>query len=156
MNPSEPERDDATDVPAAATPARSDPERGFRGVMAAALVLQAITLLLGLPVAATGAGLAGWELAVILTLAAACVAAAGLVRRPFAVPLIIGLQVAAVGTWVIDPALGVMGLVFAVVWWTLLHWRAEYRRRLAAGVLPLQRAAGGEPPEDGTATPTRG
>ena len=35
-------------------------------------------------------------------------------------------------------ALGVMGVIFAVAWWTLLHFRSEYRRRLAAGELPSQ------------------
>lgn len=127
-------------------PRRSDPERGFRGVMSGALILQAITVLLGLPVAASGRDLAGWELAVILLLATACVAACAFVSRPWIVPVIIGLQVVAVLCWFINGALGVMGLIFAIAWWTLLHFRAEYRRRAAAGVLPSQQT--GDPVAD--------
>ena len=109
-------------------------------MMSGALILQAITVLLGLPVASSGRELAGWELAVILLLAAGCVAACAFVKKPWIVPVIIGLQVVAILCWFIHSALGVMGVIFAVAWWTLLHFRAEYRRRAAAGLLPDQRS----------------
>lgn len=125
----------AADQPA---PRRPDPERGFRGVMSGALLLQSITVLLGLPVASSGRDLAGWELTVILLLAAALIAACAYVKKPWIVPIIVGLQVAAVLCWFISGALGVMGVIFAIAWWTLLHFRNEYRRRAAAGVLPSQ------------------
>jgi hypothetical protein len=126
---------DAADRPA---PRGADPERGFRGVMSGALLLQSITVLLGLPVASAGRDLAAWELVVILGLAAALIGACALVKKPWIVPVILGLQVVAVLCWFIDGALGVMGVIFAVAWWTLLHFRNEYRRRAAAGVLPSQ------------------
>ncbi len=137
---------DAADAP---LPRGADPERGFRGVMAGALLLQSITVLLGLPVAASGRDLRAWELAVILTLAAALFASCAFVRKPWIVPVILGLQVAAVACWFINGALGIMGLIFAIAWWTLLHFRSEYRRRAAAGLLPSQRpdpSAGGPAP----------
>ncbi len=129
-------------------PRRSDPERGFRGVMSGALLLQSITVLLGLPVASSGRDLAVWELVVILGLAFALIAACAFVKKPWIVPVIIGLQVVAVLCWFITGALGIMGVIFAIAWWTLLHFRNEYRRRAAAGVLPSQQQdppAGGAP-----------
>ena len=119
-------------------PRRADPERGFRGVMSGALLLQSITVLLGLPVAASGRDLAAWELVVILGLAVALIAACAFVARPWIVPAIIGLQVVAVLCWFIAGELGIMGVIFALAWWMLLHFRNEYRRRAAAGVLPAQ------------------
>ncbi len=123
---------------------RSDPERGFRGVMSGALILQSITVLLGLPVVSNDHELRAWELIVILALALVLILACTQVKKPFAVPLIIGLQVVAVACWFIYPALGVMGLIFGVAWWTLLHFRSEYRRRLAEGSLPGQRPETGD------------
>lgn len=137
----------AADRPATRRP---DPERGFRGVMSGALLLQSITVLLGLPVASSGRDLAAWELIVILGLAVALIAACALVRKPWIVPVIIGLQVVAVLCWFIAGALGIMGVIFAVAWWTLLHFRNEYRRRSAAGVLPSQQQQP-DPPAGGAA-----
>lgn len=134
----------------APAPRGSDPERGFRGVMSGALILQAVTILLGLPVASSGRELPGWELAVILGLALACVVACAFVKKKWIVPLVVGLQVVAIGCWVIHPALGVMGLIFAAVWGVLFYFRAELRRRAAEGLLPAQQAAGRGP------TPTSG
>ncbi|WP_111766280.1 DUF4233 domain-containing protein [Nakamurella deserti] len=135
---------DAADKP----PRRADPERGFRGVMSGALLLQSITVLLGLPVASSGRDLAPWELIVILGLAFALIASCAFVTKPWIVPVIIGLQVVAVLCWFITGALGIMGVIFAIAWWTLLHFRNEYRRRAAAGVLPSQQQ---QPPPPGPA-----
>jgi hypothetical protein len=120
------------------TSGRTDPERGFRGVMSGALILQAITILLGLPVASSGRNLAAWELIVILTLSAACIGACAMVKKPWIVPAILAIQALAILCWFIHPALGAMGIIFAIAWWTLLHFRAEYRRRASAGLLPSQ------------------
>ena len=117
---------------------RSDPERGFRGVMSGALLLQAITVLLGLPVASAEHDLAAWQLIVVLGLAVACVFACSWVKKPWITPLIIGLQVVNVLCWFVHPALGVMGLIFGAVWWVLFYFRNEFRKREAAGVLPSQ------------------
>lgn len=124
-------------------PRGADPEKGFRGVMSGALLLQSITVLLGLPVASSGRDLATWELVVILALAAALFGCCTLVKKPWIVPVILGLQVVAILCWFITGALGIMGIIFAIAWWTLLHFRNEYRRRAAAGVLPSQQQPDG-------------
>jgi hypothetical protein len=111
-------------------------ERGFRGVMSAALLLQAIVLLLGLPVAAVDGPMATWELTYVLVLVVACIAACAFVRRTWILALVAVLQLAAIGTWFVAAPLGVMGVIFAAVWGVLLYFRGEYRRRLAAGTLP--------------------
>jgi len=127
-----------TGPPAAGPPRRPyDPEKGLRGVMSATLVLEAITVLLAIPVAAnTGCGVGPVGLIVICALAVLLVAACGIVARPYALQVIIGLQVVMIGCWLITPPLGIMGIVFGVVWAIILWFRSEFRRRLAAGTLP--------------------
>ncbi|WP_164479191.1 DUF4233 domain-containing protein [Nakamurella antarctica] len=117
---------------------KADPERGFRGVMSGALILQAITVLLGLPVASTDHPLAFWEIAALLLLAAAMVGACAFVSKPWMLKVIVALQVVHIACWFIYPALGIMGIIFGVAWWTLIYFRNEYRQRLADGVLPSQ------------------
>lgn len=116
-----------------------DPERGLRGVMSALLILEAITLLLAIPVAEkteVGAGPAG--VAFICSLALAHVIMCAFVSRAFAVPAIGALQVLVIAGWAISPPLGIMGIVFVLVWGAILYFRTEFRRRQAAGTLPSQ------------------
>jgi len=114
-----------------------DPEKGLRGVMSATLVLEAITVLLSIPVAAnTGSGVGPVGVVIICVLAALLIAACVIVAKPYALPVIIGLQVVMIGCWVISAPLGVMGIVFGLVWSLILWFRGEFRRRLAAGTLP--------------------
>jgi hypothetical protein len=115
----------------------ADPERGLRGAMSATLVLQAITVLLAIPVAAnTGAGVGPVGVAVICVLAALLISCCAIVRRPYAIPVILTLQVVMIGCWLITPPIGVMGIVFLGVWLAILWFRGEFRRRQAAGTLP--------------------
>ena len=70
-----------------------DPERGLRGVMSATLVLEAITVLLAIPVAAnTGGGVGPAGVAVICILAVLLIGACAIVSRPYALPVILSLQ----------------------------------------------------------------
>lgn len=116
-----------------------DPERGLRGVMSGLLVLEAITVLLAIPVAAnTGAGAGPVGVTLIAALAVAHIAACVVVARPFAFPVIGALQVLMIAGWAISAPLGVMGIVFALVWGIIFYFRAEFRRRQAAGTLPSQ------------------
>ena len=139
-----PERVPAADQPAGAQPAGAsratrpyDPERGLRGVMSATLVLEAITVLLSIPVAAnTGGGVGPAGVVVICVLAVLLIGACAIVSRPYAVPVILTLQVLMIACWVITPPLGIMGIVFGLVWASILWFRGEFRRRLAAGTLP--------------------
>ena len=133
--------DDPTSSPAnepASAPARPyDPEKGLRGVMSATLILEAITVLLAIPVAAnTGTGVGPMGVAVICLLALLLIGTCAIISRPYAVPVILGLQVVMIACWLITPPLGIMGIVFALVWAIILWFRGEFRRRLAAGTLP--------------------
>ncbi len=110
--------------------------------MSGTLLLQAITVPLGLPVASAAEPLAWWEIALVLALTLALIATCAVVKKPWVVPLIIGLQIVNIACWFVHPALGVMGLIYGIAWWTLLHFRNEYRRRLAEGSLPSQRESG--------------
>ena len=139
-----PEPAAAPDQPSGAEPAAApratrpyDPERGLRGAMSATLVLEAITVLLAIPVAAnTGGGVGPAGVVIICVLAVLLIGACAIVSRPFAVPVIVTLQVVMIACWVITPLLGIMGVVFGLVWALILWFRGEFRRRLAAGTLP--------------------
>jgi hypothetical protein len=118
--------------------------KGLRGVMSATLVLEAIAVLLALPVAINvdgGVGPAG--IAAICLLAAALIMCCVIVRRPYAVAVILGLQALMIVGWFITPTLGVMGIVFAAVWALILWFLAELHRRLVAGTLPVPPQPGG-------------
>jgi hypothetical protein len=118
--------------------------KGLRGVMSATLVLEAIVVLLALPVAInTGGGVGPGWVALICLLAVALVGCCVIIRRPYALTVILVLQALMTAGWFITPTLGVMGLVFASVWALILWFRAELHRRLAAGTLP-------EPPPSGS------
>ncbi len=105
--------------------------------MSATLILEAIAVLLSLPVAVnTGGGVGPVGVAIILLLALLLVLACRVVAKPYAIQVILGLQVLAIACWFITPTLGVMGIIFAVAWGVILWFRAEFRRRLAAGTLP--------------------
>ncbi len=114
-----------------------DPERGLRGAMSATLLLEGITVLLAIPVARnTGNGTSGWGVLAIVVLAFALIAACAFVRRPFAVAMIIGLQLVTLLGWFISAPLGIVGVIFSLVWLIIFYLRAEFRRRAAAGTLP--------------------
>ncbi|SDO23125.1 Protein of unknown function [Nakamurella panacisegetis] len=114
-----------------------DPERGLRGVMSATLILEVVVVLLSIPVARnTGSGTSGLGVVAICVLAAALVALCGFVRRPWFVPAALTLQALMIAGWFVTPSLGVMGIVFALVWALIIWFRNEFRRRLAAGTLP--------------------
>ena len=122
-------------TPPGARPA--DPERGLRGVMSAILILEAIVILLGIPVAEnTGAGTGTVGVVLICALAFAHILSCAVIRRSYAVGVILVLQALLIACWAINASLGVMGIVFAIVWALVLWMRREFRRRLASGLLP--------------------
>lgn len=107
-----------------------DPWKGLRGVMAAALLLQGIVVLLALPVLAKSAG-AGWgQTGLVLVLAVALFVAAGLQGKPWAVTLNLVLTALMIAGFAIHPAIGALGIVFALVWAYILFLRAALRKRL--------------------------
>lgn len=121
-------------------PPAKDPWKGFRGVMAGTLVLEAIVVLLVLPVvAAVGGGLDAFSLGYIVVLAVLMFLGAGVQGRSWAIPFNLGLQVLTLLGFFIDPALGAVGVLFSVVWAYLLYLRKDIKEREARGLLPGQR-----------------
>ncbi|MGH3796817.1 MAG: DUF4233 domain-containing protein [Pseudonocardiaceae bacterium] len=110
---------------------RPDPLRGLRGIFAGTLVMEAVLVALALLVVSRlGGGVggpAGWYTG---GLALAMLVAAFVQRRPWGLGLALALQVAMVVGWFAHPSLGVMGLLFVLVWVYLLYLRQDVLRRL--------------------------
>ena len=125
-------------------PAPPDPWKSFRGVMAGTLILEMITVLLALPVVgAVGGGLTAWSTAYLVGFAVLLGLLAGVQGRPWAIWANLGVQLLLVAGFFIYPAVGFMGVVFALVWAVIAYLRAEVRRRQRLGLLPGQQP----PPE---------
>lgn len=117
--------EEAAETAAAARRART--ERAIRGTLAAALSLEALTVLF-VPRAiapVSDGGLTGGRLAVLLTLVAALLVAAGLQRSRAGIVLGSALQLAVIATGVLVGAMYVLGLLFAGIWVYLLRVRRE-------------------------------
>ncbi|WP_127784841.1 DUF4233 domain-containing protein [Rhodococcus sp. X156] len=107
--------------------------------MAGTLVLEAIVVLLVLPVVAKlGGGVSWLSGGYVVALAVVMIVASGMQRRPWAVPVDVALQVAMIAGWAVHPSLGIMGLVFAAVWAYILYLRRDVQQRIATGRLPSQ------------------
>lgn len=112
-------------------------EKGLRGSMSAAAMLECIVLLLALPVASNqDVGTVGTI--AILTLSAAHLALCAYVRRSWFLPAVITAQVLVLACWFFSTAVGVVGVIFGLAWAMLIWFRNEFRRRWAAGTLPMQ------------------
>lgn len=123
-----------------------DPWKSFRGVMAGTLILEAITVLLALPVVnAVGGGLTVWSTGYLVGFAALLVLLAGVQGRPWAIWVNLGIQLMLVAGFVVYPLIGFMGVVFAVAWGIIAYLRHEVLRRQRLGLLPGQQPPG-EPP----------
>jgi hypothetical protein len=131
---------DSADPADPADPAarRARTERAVRGTLAAALCLEALTVLF-VPRAiapVSGVGLTGGRLAVVLALAGALIVAAGLQRRRTGIVLGSVLQLAVIATGVLVTAMYVLGLLFGGVWLYLLRVRRELTGGGGAGPTP--------------------
>jgi hypothetical protein len=116
-----------------------DPMKGLRGVYAATLTLEAIVVALALLVLSKfGEGATPFGVTVIVALAVAMVVAAGLQRRPWGLWLALALQAVMIACGLLVPALGVMGVVFALVWAGILLLRRDLLGKMARGELPSQ------------------
>ncbi len=126
---------DPGDPPPQSLPAarqQPDPDRArradkaVRGAMAGVLGLEAVVaLLVPRALAFSSGGLGVTRTLVLVGLAAALIAAAGLLRRPWGIGLGSALQVGFVltGLWLV--AMFVVGAIFAAVWLRLLVLRRE-------------------------------
>lgn len=125
--------------PNAAGSAAPDPWRSFRGVMAGTLILEAIVVLLALPVVGrVGGGLTAASGGYLIGLAVVLVLLAGAQGRPWAIWVNVAVQVVLIAGVVVHGAIGFIGLVFLVVWLLIAYLRAEVLRRQRQGLLPGQ------------------
>ncbi|MFE3026107.1 DUF4233 domain-containing protein [Nocardia tengchongensis] len=132
-----------TDATPEVPPPATDPWKGLRGVMAGTLVLEAITVLLALPViSAVGGGLRWWSVLYVVGLAVVMFLGVGVQRRPWAIPFNLALQVALLLGGFIHISILVIGVVFVAVWVFVLFLRADVKKRMDAGQLPSQRMSG--------------
>ena len=116
-----------------------DPWKSFRGVMAGTLILEAIVVLLALPVvSAVGGGLTAYSMTYLIGFAVFLVLLSGVQGRSWAIWANAGVQVILIAGWVVYPGVGFIGLVFAVVWGLIIYLRAEVLRRQRRGALPSQ------------------
>lgn len=121
-----------------------DPWKSFRGVMAGTLILEAIVVLLALPVvAAANGGLTPVTGTYLIGLAVVLVLLAGAQGRPWAIWVNLAIQLVLIAGWLVHGAVGFIGLVFAGVWLLILYLRSEVKRREEHGLLPGQ-----QPPAD--------
>lgn len=124
-------------TPSGAAP--PDPWKSFRGVMAGTLILEIITVLLALPVVSVvGGGLTPWSTAYLLGFAMVLVLLTGMQGRPWAIWANLGVQALLVIGFFVYPAIGFIGVLFAVVWGVIAYLRHEVLRRQRLGRLPGQ------------------
>lgn len=127
------------------TPAQQpDPWKSFRGVMAGTLILEAIVVLLALPVVANlGGGLTTATGGFLIGMAVVLVLLAGVQGKPWAIWVNVGIQLVLIAGVVLDGAIAFVGVIFLVVWLLIARLRAEVLRRQKRGLLPGQQ----RPPE---------
>jgi hypothetical protein len=131
---------ETTDKPAAAP----DPWKSFRGVMAGILILEAIVVLLALPVVVVAdGGLTPVAGTYLIGLAVVLILLSGLQGRSWAIWVNLAMQLVLIAGWAVHGAVGFIGLVFAGVWLLILYLRSEVKRREQHGLLPGQQP----PPE---------
>jgi hypothetical protein len=124
--------------------AAPDPWKSFRGVMAGTLILEAVAILLALPVVSQAYdGLTAGTGSYLIGLAVVFILLAGVQGRPWAIWVNLAMQVVVIAGWALHGAVGFIGLIFAGVWLLILYLRSEVKRREQRGLLPGQQP----PPE---------
>jgi uncharacterized membrane protein len=110
-----------------------DARRAFRGPASACLVLEAIAVPLVLPVMArVEGGITPAKLTLVLVLTVGMIVGCVVILRPWGLAFAVGLQVLMVLGFVLSASLGLMGLIFCLVWALMLWMRREVIRRQAA------------------------
>ncbi|WP_433269689.1 DUF4233 domain-containing protein [Actinosynnema sp. CS-041913] len=120
---------------------KKDPMKAFRGIMAGTLILEAIVVALALPVVVNlGGGIGTGTGYLVLALIVALIGTCAILKRPWAVWVIAVLHVVMIASWIAMTALGIIGVLFTLVWAYLLWLRRDVARRMAEGRLPSQQA----------------
>ncbi|NLU84019.1 DUF4233 domain-containing protein [Rhodococcus sp. HNM0569] len=121
------------------TPPANDPWKGFRGVCAGTLVLEAIVILLALPIVAQlGGGITWLSGGLIIGSAVLMVLGAGVQGRSWSMKFNIALQVILLLGFFVDLSIGAVGVIFGIVWAYLIYLRRDLQQRMARGQLPSQ------------------
>jgi hypothetical protein len=124
-------------------PQAPDPWKSFRGVMAGTLILEAIVVLLALPVVgAVGGGLTAVSTGYVIGVAVLLVLMSGVQGRPWAIWANVAVQLLLIAGWFIYAGVGFIGVLFTIVWLLIAYLRAEVLRRQQRGQLPGQRPPG--------------
>src|SRR3954447_6654074 len=98
--------------------------RGVRTAAASTLVLEAIVVLLSLPVVAKlGGGLSAPRAVALVGLAVALVLVGGAAGRRWAYPAGTVLQLLVIASGLLTLTMAVLGVVFLAVWWSVLWLR---------------------------------
>src|SRR6202012_5547897 len=107
-----------TDGPEDEAPAPpAAPWRSFAAVMAATLILEAIVVLLAIPVVgAVGGGLTAVSLGYLIGLAVLLLLLTGLQRRPCAIWVNLAVQAVPLAGFALYSGVGFVGLLFTGVW----------------------------------------
>lgn len=114
-------------------PQRTDPRKAFRGPASACLSLEAMILPFALFVMdRVEGGLTAVKVVWVVVLVVGMIVAIVFFSRPWGLPLALALQVATVLGWIVSPSLGVLGVVFTLVWALMLWMLREVVRRQAA------------------------
>jgi len=117
-----------------------DPWKGFRGIASGTLILEVIVVLLTITVVqVVGDGLNWFSGTYILGLAVLMILGCGIQGRPWAMKYNIALQVLLILGFFVHYSIGIMGIVFALVWAYLVYLRKDIARRMDEGLLPGQR-----------------
>lgn len=118
---------------------RPDPWKSFRGVMAGTLILEVIVVLLALPVVSVfHGGLTPVSSGYLIGMAIVLALLSGMQGRSWALWANIGMQFVLILGAFIDVTIGIVGIIFLLVWVLIAYLRSEVKRRQDRGLLPGQ------------------
>lgn len=118
-----------------------DPMKGIRGVMAGTLVMESITIALVLTVILridNGVYWTTFNWMYVSGLAIVMLLAAFVQRFSWSIPMNIVLQVLALAGFFIHPSMGVVAIIFIMVWLYLFYLRSNMVERMKRGLLTTQ------------------
>lgn len=118
-----------------------DPMKGLVGVMSGTMMMQAITFYLVLTVILrvdNGSYWTTFNWMYVTVLATVMLVMSFLQRFKWALPVDLAIQVFALAGFFIHPSMGVMAIVFLLVWAYLLYLRKNLIERMRRGLLTTQ------------------
>lgn len=126
--------DEPAEPTGAATPAEGEEQRpvsglrnpagAVRGAGAAALVIEAVVLLLAIqPIRMLAGRLSGWGAGSMLVLVVLGIVLAGLLKRRWAWYAAIVLQALVIAAGLFQYAIAIIGVIFLAIWFYVLHLR---------------------------------